>query len=178
MFIFAFKPLIFLTPICCTAMKIKCSIQKYLSIENVVLFFIFLFLISYTAIRMYNIPLTHDECVSYQQYSVHSTFQIITYTKVSTIPNNHILNTLFIKAINTLSFGSATWLLRFHIWLSYIMLFIFSVLIVKEMNIRWLVVPAVVLLNFNPYMLEFFSLARGYGLAISCMLGSMYYFVR
>jgi hypothetical protein len=34
------------------------------------------------------------------------------------------------------------------------------------------------LLNLNPYMLEFFSLARGYGLALGFMMCSIYFCLR
>ena len=47
----------------------------------------------------------------------------------------------------------------------------------KGIGNKWWFVLGLLLLNFNPYLLDFFSLARGYGLAMGLLMMSLYYFV-
>ncbi len=82
------------------------------------------------------------------------------------VPNNHILNTIFGKIFSGI-FGLSTWSVRIHSILSYIIFSygIFRVIktIFPSKSILW--IAAFSLFVTNPYLLDFFSLGRGYGMA-------------
>ena len=54
---------------------------------------------------------------------------------------------------------------------------IFTYLIVKRISNKILVICGFLLLNTNPYLLDFFSIARGYGMAVSLMTISIYFLI-
>jgi hypothetical protein len=86
------------------------------------------------------------------------------------------LNTAFMQ-LSASIFGQAAWSLRLHSLLGHLIYMVFSFLLLKNIvKNNWLLLLGFILLNFNPYMLDFFSLARGYGLALAWMLASLYYF--
>lgn len=118
------------------------------------------------------IPLTHDEystiMVSYQ-----SLFDIVTYK--DPIPNNHILNTLLLK-LNIITFGDHLFSNRLHNVLSFLIYYYFAVLIAKKLssnNVLQLLFVSMIV--FQPYLLDFFCVTRGYCLSVSLQLVSLYY---
>lgn len=118
------------------------------------------------------IPLTHDEystiMVSYQ-----SVWDIFTFK--DPIPNNHILNTLLLK-LNVVTFGDHLFTNRIHNVLSFIPFFLFTVLVAKRLSINFtiqvLFVNSIVL---QPFLLDFFSITRGYCLSITFQMASLYF---
>jgi len=89
--------------------------------------------------------------------------------------NNHILNTLSMKFFEFL-FGSNDLALRLQSILAHIIFMFTSYHLLKNIKSPIIFAAGFLLLNLNPYMFDFFSLARGYTLAISFMLISIYYF--
>jgi uncharacterized membrane protein len=133
-------------------------------------------LLSYTILRAFNIGFTHDESYSYLYASHDSFMQIISNRTTEISANNHILNTLFMKLFdNTL--GSSELSLRLQSIFAHILYLSFTFLLLKQFRSAPLIVAGFIILNVNPYMLDFFSLARGYALSISFMLISIYYFI-
>lgn len=61
---------------------------------------------------------------------------------------------------------------------AHLLFLIFSYLIVKRFLHPLLIIGSFIVLNTNPFVLEFFGLARGYGLAMAFMLGSVYFLIR
>ena len=118
---------------------------------------------------------THDESYTYTRYVYKSTWDIITYNASDVIPNNHILNTLLMKLFQFF-FGSSELVLRLPNMLAYVAFLVFSIRWLKKMNNDWLLVIGLIALHANPYLLDFFALARGYGLSISFMFISFYFF--
>lgn len=114
---------------------------------------------------------THDESYTYTHY-VHQSFMDIISYKTPYL-NNHILNTLSIKYSEEL-FGSSELVLRLGSILAFIVYSIFLVLLFYKYCPK-LVLPFYLLATLNPYLLEFFALARGYGLSIAFMTMSIYY---
>ncbi len=118
------------------------------------------------------IPLTHDEystiMVSYQ-----SVFDIISYK--DPIPNNHILNTLLLK-LNIITFGDHIFSNRIHNVLSFLPFYYYIVRIAQKTTtsslLQFVLVSMVV---FQPYLLDFFCVTRGYGLSVSLQVVSLYY---
>ena len=121
------------------------------------------------------IPITHDE-VSTIVFSQQSIYDIVTYQ--DPIPNNHILNTLLLKASIAI-FGDIPFTDRLPNILSFIPYFLFSVLISKLLfKDNWLRLAMVLMLTLQPYLLDFYSLTRGYGMSVSLQMVSLFYFFR
>jgi len=118
------------------------------------------------------IPVTHDE-VNTIELSYRSVADIVSYA--DPVPNNHILNTLLIKAGRAL-FGEQLLMSRFHNVLSFIPFYLFTLLLSRllftEAWIRFACISALVL---QPYLLDFFSVTRGYGLSVAFEMVSLYY---
>ena len=150
------------------------SIRK-LNIEGGLLIMSGLILLFLIAKEAFVIPLTHDE-LSTIDYSQKSLFDIITYA--DPVPNNHILNTLLLK-LNIAIFGELLFTDRIHNVLSFILFYFFSVksafLLFKD---NWLRFCFVALLSLQPYLLDFFSVTRGYGLSVAFQMVSIFYFYR
>lgn len=151
-------------------MKLNFTTNKlffYLSllISGIVFYFVFL--------KANNTSFTHDESFTYLHY-VHMDFlDILSFKHPYT--NNHILNTLLIKYSEKL-FGSSEIALRTPSLLALLIYFIYSIKLLISIN-KNLVILFFCFMIFNPYLLEFFALARGYGLSISFMIMGLYYFL-
>ena len=100
-----------------------------------------------------------------------SWFQIITYNTPFT--NNHILNTLLMKWSAAI-FGISEISLRLPNILAFLLYLYFGFRILQR-NTPNLFFPAFILLTLNPYLLDFFGLARGYGLSIAFMTMGFHY---
>jgi hypothetical protein len=70
-------------------------------------------------------------------------------------------------------FGNSEFSLRLPNILAHGIYILSTIGMVKMLNNKWLILPGFVLLNFNPYLLDYFSLARGYGLASGFMAASL-----
>jgi hypothetical protein len=127
-------------------------------------------LVFYTNYRAATLSITHDEGVIYKLISMHSRWDILNYI----IPQDHMLNTLLIK-FSCQQFKDNEYVLRLPNLLGHLAYIIFSILLLIRMKNPWIIIPGFILLNFNPYLLDFFSVARGYGLSVSFMMVSFYY---
>ncbi len=148
-----------------TRIKINSEIKFYLLMG--------LFLLFLVAKEAYIIPVTHDE-VNTIELSQRSVLDIISYA--DPVPNNHILNTLMVK-INIAIFGDHLIIARLHNVLSFIFFFLFVVLISRTLfKESWLRFVFIAIVTLQPYLLDFFSVTRGYGLSITFETISLYYF--
>jgi len=133
-----------------------------------------IFLLSYTAYRAAVLSFTHDESFTWNIY-VNMPFMDIV-SLVTPSANNHILNTLLMKLFSSL-FGSSEFVLRLPNVISHAGFLFFSFLIIKKIKQPLLMLFCFIVLNFNPYLLDFFSLARGYGLSLGLMAAGLYFFI-
>ncbi|MCB0480855.1 MAG: hypothetical protein KDC83_05450 [Flavobacteriales bacterium] len=131
----------------------------------------------YVAIRAYRLSFTHDEAFSFLHIVPEGWLNIISYNTASQIPNNHVLNSLLMK-VGLSTLGPAEWVMRLPNVLS-LVLFIWAI---KELlshfrssAVKWFFMVSLLL---NPYFLEFFSLARGYGLCFAFLMASIALFLR
>jgi len=130
---------------------------------------IFAILLTYVILRAYLLSFTHDESLS---------FTIINGdTQWRGTANNHLLNTL-LMSINKMLFGASEFSLRLPNVLSFIGYLTGCFLIFSKSEKIWLSLFALVILLINPFLLEFFSLARGYGLSLGFMILSIYFLIR
>lgn len=127
----------------------------------------------YVLARAILLPITHDEsntCLTYSTMSVHD---IVTYERP--IPNNHILNTLLIK-LSASIFGMHPFSARLPNVLGFILYFTIVVLFTRKVtNDAIVTFFGICAMVCNPYLLDFFSLARGYALSISFMMTGIYF---
>lgn len=130
---------------------------------------------AYLTARAIIIPMTIDEAGTYFNYTPLKVWDIIFYTKDSS-PNNHVLNTLGIKLFTQL-FGVTSFTVRLTNLLAFVLYFFVGVELLKKIrNEFWFVLCGIFILVCNPYLLDFFALARGYGLSVGLMLLSIYQF--
>ncbi len=123
------------------------------------------------------IPITHDESAQITFYAQQSIKDIFLY--VNPWPTNHILNSLLIKA-STQLFGMQDWSGRLPNFISFILLLmVLNYWIFKLTEYPFIIKLALfVFLLFNPFVFDFFSLARGYGMAICFQIWSMFLIVQ
>ena len=114
---------------------------------------------------------THDESYTYTHYVHQGFMDIVSYKTPYT--NNHILNTVVMKYCELL-FGSSELSLRLPNILAFILYSIFIILLLYK-YIPKLMFPFYLLMVLNPHLLDFFALARGYGLSFAFLLMSLYY---
>lgn len=120
--------------------------------------------------RAFVMDITNDEAYS---------FMLVNKPAVHMLPttaNTHWLNSFFIALLNGL-FGDAVWVIRLQAVLAGILMAMVIRQIFKTMHPRsaWLLAIACILLN--NYLLDFFSLARGYGLALPLLCAAFYYLI-
>ncbi|MGE0077068.1 MAG: glycosyltransferase family 39 protein [Bacteroidales bacterium] len=149
---------------------------KFKKIDKVavVILIIATFLLLLSINKALNASFTHDESYTYNHYVKSSLKTSILFLSNPTA-NNHILNTL-LMAISSLIFGKSELALRIPNLIAYVffLLFIYKIL-KRSIPDKILVVLSFIIINFNPFLIDFFSLARGYGLSISLIIISLYY---
>lgn len=138
--------------------------------------FIVLFSIAFLTVlfKLMYVPITHDEVSTTFTLKNSSFWELITYK--DPVPNNHILNSILtkivvsiagvsqvsIRLINLLFFGVFT----FGVWRISKTLFSLK---------SFFFIPAALIFITNPYLLDFFSLCRGYGISVAfCTLSLSY----
>ncbi|MCB0569643.1 MAG: hypothetical protein KDC66_07775 [Phaeodactylibacter sp.] len=134
------------------------------------LFCILLF--AYCAARVTLLSMTHDESTTVLMFASKPWGQILANEPPSA--NNHILNTLLVKLF-TLG-GLHKVLVRLPNLLAGALFLFFTYRMATEDEKRpaWQL-AGLALLAFNPYLLEFFGLARGYGLSLGFQMGSLFF---
>jgi len=132
------------------------------------------FVVLFKAIK---IPITHDECATTVHYINYSYWEIMMYP--DSWPNNHILNTLSVKWL-TATFAKEQWIVRIPnligFWIYAYGIYLFLKLVFKPESKLFLFGALIFVLNF--YLIDFFSLSRGYGLSCAFVTISAAYFLK
>jgi hypothetical protein len=132
-------------------------------------------LFHYTSARAVLLSMTHDESSSFLIWRDFFIFKCAWSPDCWGTANLHWLYVLLMKGSIAL-FGTAEWALRLPALLGHLIYLFFSWQLVKTwVQNPWTRLAGFLLLNVNPFLLEFFSLARGYGLACACLMASVYY---
>ncbi len=140
--------------------------------KNVLYLFIGSLFTAYLIARAIILPISIDEAGTFYNAVPRSVWDIITY--VDPTPNNHILNTLLIKIFVSV-FGAHSLVIRLPNILAFILYYSVAVIWLKKLSgNKIFVLFGIIVLTCNPYLLDFFALARGYALSISFMFFSMY----
>ncbi len=139
---------------------------------DILLFFLSCLLLAYSSIRAYKLSFTYDESWTYLSFVLRPFTHFKNYTHGDT--NNHLLNTWLMELCVKI-FGASEFSLRLPNILAHSLFLFYSAKLVRKLSSRSIVICAFVLLNLNPFLLDFFSLVRGYGLSIGLLMASLYY---
>ncbi len=146
--------------------------MKYL-IENIVLIFIFslsIIIFLFIIYRAYDICFTHDESLSYTILRGDNRWLITA--------NNHWLNTI-LSFITSKLFGYSEIILRLSNVLSFIPFSYFCYrLVSQKIDYSIITIICFSFILLNQFLLDFFSLFRGYGLAMSFFTGCIFFFLQ
>ena len=133
------------------------------------LILLFFALLVYVLLRANFISFSHDEGLSYK------------IIKGDHGPersaNHHVLNTSLMYVFSSF-FGDSEFSLRLPNILSFLFYLVFCFYILKESKNIFLIYFGAFLLLINPFLIEFFSLARGYGLAVGFFLPALYFLLK
>lgn len=133
--------------------------------------------LAYLSVRAWAIPVTVDECSTVMTHVPRSVVDLF-FLQTDANPNNHILNTLMIKVFSGL-FGFHPFVVRIPALLGAVLYAIAGFLLSRKIGKPgWLAVFTYLMLLGQPYMLDFFSLARGYSLGLGCMLTAIWFLQR
>ncbi len=147
--------------------------SKRLWLRNILPLSLGVVILSLLLIKAIRMQVTCDEAYTVQTLAPLPVWDLISYKDSYT--NNHILNTLLIKALFSI-FGMNHSLARVPNIAAFILYFFFCYWFAKRFITEdWVSLLFIVVMTCNPYLLDFFALARGYGLAIGCMMGSIYF---
>jgi hypothetical protein len=136
----------------------------------IIIGFVFLSLSIYKAAHT---AFTHDESFTYLSYVKKSVIGILTMEEPISA-NNHILNSIGMKVIDKL-LAPTPFNLRLPNIFGHLLFIIFSALIINTYKNSYYKVIAFVLINSNIYLIDFFSLARGYGLSLGFLMAHWYF---
>ena len=148
--------------------------------KNTVILVLGLIAICAAAFKAYSASFTHDEASSFLNYVVYR----ITLMSCAYNPNcwgtanNHLLNTLFMRLSSDV-FGNSAFSLRLSN-LTALLLYVYSAAQIVRRTSHNAVYAALgmIVLCLNPYVLDFFALARGYGLGLGLMFFSIYALIK
>lgn len=142
---------------------------KTKTVQLLIFFVIGISLITYIGIRAYRLSFTHDESLSYTIIKGEPLWK--------DTANNHQINT-FLMRVSSIITGDSEFSLRLPNLISFIFFLTFCFYIIRNKNNNILFIIGCILLFFNPFILEFFSIARGYGISLAMMSGSLYFLLR
>lgn len=128
--------------------------------------------VTFEVFRAIRTPFTLDEAVTYLNFISKEFLAAFNFN----LANNHFLNTLLAKFFCAWG-GTSELVLRFPNLLAYGIYLLFTFLILdKFVKTKIIVFCGYLLLSLNPYVLDFFSLCRGYGLALGFMMAALFFF--
>ena len=133
-------------------------------------------LFTYVANRAALVPIVHDEAVSYLYFVGRSFGTIFSIHTIEPV-NNHVLNSLLAR-FAVLAFGPSEWALRLPNVLAFGAFLACGMALCRRFSSAASSLCGFLLFSANPFALEFFSLSRGYGLALAFLSAALLQFVR
>ena len=158
--------------------KIMREPKKNFNYQGLIFYLLGFGLLIYTSYRATHLSITCDEASTYFSHVPNSVWNCFYLATCWMDANNHLLNTLLMQwSIGV--FGVSEWTLRLPNLFGHLVYLIFSICIVRRYSKGfWIGLLGFCLLNLNPFLIEFFSLARGYGLGVGMMMMSIYFLLR
>jgi hypothetical protein len=128
-----------------------------------------LLLLAGSVFRAATFPFVHDESLS---------FGIFTFApQFAQTANHHLLNTWAMEVCARI-FGNAEWSLRLPNLLGHLVYLGAVLALLRRLAHPTIQICAFVALNLNPFVLDFFFLARGYGMGLAALMASLVLLVR
>ncbi|NCG30173.1 MAG: hypothetical protein GWP27_06850 [Bacteroidetes bacterium] len=129
----------------------------------------------YVFCRAAILDFTYDECWTFLGYASGNLGHIITNIPYPAA-NNHVLHSLLMYAMRLL-FGNEEFFLRLPVVLSMIPFGFYAFQVMKRLSptSAWL---GLIVLIYQPYLLDYFVLARGYGIALAALMFSWHFFLK
>ncbi len=120
------------------------------------------------------IPVTHDEVAQITVFARSSLSDILFYTTPS--PTNHILDSILIK-ISAVLMGDSLWVARLPSNLAFVLFYVYTLKWSRKFFQKDMLamLTTIGLLCLVCYSFDFYSVARGYGLALSMQLAASYH---
>lgn len=128
-----------------------------------------LLLLAGSIFRAVTYPFVHDESLSFAIFTFEPRF--------AQTANHHLLNTWAMEACARF-FGNAEWALRLPNLLGHLAYLGAVLALLRRLRPPAVQICAFVALNLNPFVLDFFFLARGYGMGLAALLISLALFAR
>lgn len=130
-----------------------------------------LLLLCYTTARAWSVSFSWDESWTFMHHVRTSMFYQEAYDKMG--GNHHLLNVWGMWVCWKL-FGASELSMRLPSLAAHVLFLYASARLALKARTLWLAVACFLLLNLHPYLLDFFSLARGYGLSYGWMMLSLW----
>jgi uncharacterized membrane protein len=127
--------------------------------------------LAYVGARAAKVPFTYDESYSYFHY-VGAPLRTVLLFQGDVSANNHSLNSILMTLFARVA-GSSELALRLPNVLAFVGYAASVLYLIRRLQHTVSRILCAVLLLMNPFVLEIFSLARGYGLALSFVLASI-----
>jgi hypothetical protein len=122
---------------------------------------------AYSITRAYRLSFTHDESLTFFHSVLSPLADTLNFTTTSGA-NNHLLNSLLTRL--SIGFGTGELALRLPNVLAHGMYLASALVVVRSVKPVLASVFAFIVLTLHPFLLDFFSMCRGYGLACSFTL--------
>lgn len=143
-----------------------------LTLDRFLILAVSLGLILFEVLRAARATFYFDEANTFLNYLSSNVLAIFNFNSA----NNHFLNTVLAKLFSAAA-GTSELILRLPNLLGFVIYLLFSFLIVDRfIKNKLMAVCGFLLLSLNPYVLEFFSLCRGYGLSLACFMAALFFF--
>src|SRR5215475_8491596 len=123
-------------------------------------------LLGYSGFRAYSLSFTHDESLSYDILTGNLFWK--------STANHHPLNTK-LMGVTSRWLGSREWELRLPNVLAHALYLGFGLVVLASARNVLSMLVGFVVLNLNPFLLDFFGLARGYGLASGLSMAALFF---
>nr|WP_294858001.1 hypothetical protein [uncultured Fluviicola sp.] len=139
-------------------------------ITRISYYLVLIFAFSYVLIRGFTLGITHDEALTYKIVQGDEALR--------GTANHHWLNTQ-LSSFCTYLFGAKEFILRLPNILSFAVFWLFLFRIsLTFLKSSFTQITLLLLLCGNPFILDFFSLCRGYGLSLAFVTASLFYLFR
>jgi hypothetical protein len=135
--------------------------------------FIYLFL------RTFVVPITTDEYLTLRYFVERDWGAVFASYHPDPVhaSNNHVLNSIFVK-LSVSIFGEHDWAIRLHVLAAFVVCYYYLLKLFKQLEVPPMRSAMYLVLVFlNPYLLDFFGIARGYALSMAGWSAATYYFI-
>jgi hypothetical protein len=133
----------------------------------------------YLVLRVFIMPMSDDEAITVLLHTPMNLMDVLITGQPNTMwaPNNHILNTIFMK-LEIALFGRKDWAVRLHILAAFIICYYYTYKIIHVFTpSKFRQLLYLLIIFFNPYLLDFFGIARGYAISFAGFSAAFYYFL-